>query len=255
MRERDTPAQMDLPYDERRRNVRGAFRCTRALLGPSVAVVDDVMTTGETLNEIASRAQESRRRARGQLGRGAHLPGQLMFNIVLVHPEIPPNAGNVIRLAANTGSRLHLVEPLGFTLEDRQLQARRPRLPRHGARGSTPRLGSLPPGARRAAPVRASPRAARATMPKSSSASAMRSCSAPRPRACRRAARGVRAPTRVCGCRCSPATAASTSPTPSPSSCSKPGARSAFSVPASQNRVLTPSTPAQSATSCTPLTY
>jgi len=45
-----------------------------------------------------------------------------MFNIVLVQPEIPPNAGNVIRLAANTGSRLHLVEPLGFTLEDRQLR-------------------------------------------------------------------------------------------------------------------------------------
>ena len=45
-----------------------------------------------------------------------------MFNIVLVHPEIPPNTGNVIRLAANTGSRLHLVEPLGFTLDDRQLK-------------------------------------------------------------------------------------------------------------------------------------
>ena len=45
-----------------------------------------------------------------------------MFNIVLVHPENPPNAGNVIRLAANTGSRLHLVEPLGFTMEDRQLR-------------------------------------------------------------------------------------------------------------------------------------
>jgi tRNA (cytidine/uridine-2'-O-)-methyltransferase len=45
-----------------------------------------------------------------------------MFNIVLVQPEIPPNAGNVIRLAANTGSRLHLVEPLGFTMEDRQLK-------------------------------------------------------------------------------------------------------------------------------------
>jgi len=54
VRERDTPAQMDLPYAERRRNVRGAFRCTRAILGGSVAVVDDVMTTGETLNEIAS---------------------------------------------------------------------------------------------------------------------------------------------------------------------------------------------------------
>jgi tRNA (cytidine/uridine-2'-O-)-methyltransferase len=45
-----------------------------------------------------------------------------VFNIVLVQPEIPPNAGNVIRLAANTGAHLHLVEPLGFTLDDRQLK-------------------------------------------------------------------------------------------------------------------------------------
>ncbi len=45
-----------------------------------------------------------------------------MFNIVLVAPEIPPNTGNVIRLAANTGCRLHLVEPLGFTMEDKQLR-------------------------------------------------------------------------------------------------------------------------------------
>jgi len=42
--------------------------------------------------------------------------------IVLVHPEIPPNTGNVIRLAANTGAALHLVEPLGFTLGDRELK-------------------------------------------------------------------------------------------------------------------------------------
>lgn len=41
-----------------------------------------------------------------------------MFNIVLVTPEIPPNTGNVIRLAANTGCRLHLVEPLGFAMTD-----------------------------------------------------------------------------------------------------------------------------------------
>ncbi|HWM41055.1 MAG TPA: ComF family protein [Burkholderiales bacterium] len=54
VRSRDTPPQMGLPYDERRRNVRGAFRCTRALAGESVAVVDDVMTTGATLNEVAS---------------------------------------------------------------------------------------------------------------------------------------------------------------------------------------------------------
>jgi tRNA (cytidine/uridine-2'-O-)-methyltransferase len=45
-----------------------------------------------------------------------------MFNIVLVEPEIPPNTGNVIRLAANTGCKLHLVEPLGFSMEDRQMR-------------------------------------------------------------------------------------------------------------------------------------
>jgi tRNA (cytidine/uridine-2'-O-)-methyltransferase len=41
-----------------------------------------------------------------------------MFNIVLVNPEIPPNTGNVIRLCANTGSKLHLIEPLGFQMTD-----------------------------------------------------------------------------------------------------------------------------------------
>jgi len=41
-----------------------------------------------------------------------------VFNVVLVAPEIPPNTGNVIRLAANTGCRLHLVEPLGFAMTD-----------------------------------------------------------------------------------------------------------------------------------------
>ncbi|MCH2242950.1 MAG: tRNA (uridine(34)/cytosine(34)/5-carboxymethylaminomethyluridine(34)-2'-O)-methyltransferase TrmL [Aquabacterium sp.] len=45
-----------------------------------------------------------------------------MFHIVLVQPEIPPNTGNVIRLAANTGCTLHLVEPLGFSMEDKLLQ-------------------------------------------------------------------------------------------------------------------------------------
>ena len=45
-----------------------------------------------------------------------------MFNIVLVHPEIPPNTGNVIRLAANTGCALHLIEPLGFSMDDRLLK-------------------------------------------------------------------------------------------------------------------------------------
>ena len=45
-----------------------------------------------------------------------------MLEIVLVQPEIPPNAGNVIRLAANTGAHLHLVEPLGFSMDHRQLK-------------------------------------------------------------------------------------------------------------------------------------
>lgn len=45
-----------------------------------------------------------------------------MFHIVLVSPEIPPNTGNVIRLAVNTGASLHLVRPLGFTLDDARLR-------------------------------------------------------------------------------------------------------------------------------------
>jgi tRNA (cytidine/uridine-2'-O-)-methyltransferase len=44
-----------------------------------------------------------------------------MFDVVLYEPEIPPNTGNILRLAVNTGSRLHLVRPLGFTLRDKQL--------------------------------------------------------------------------------------------------------------------------------------
>lgn len=45
-----------------------------------------------------------------------------MFHIVLVEPEIPPNTGNVIRLAANTGCLLHLVEPLGFSMDDKHMR-------------------------------------------------------------------------------------------------------------------------------------
>jgi tRNA (cytidine/uridine-2'-O-)-methyltransferase len=45
-----------------------------------------------------------------------------MFHIVLVQPEIPPNTGNIIRLAANTGCSLHLVEPLGFSMQDKQMR-------------------------------------------------------------------------------------------------------------------------------------
>jgi tRNA (cytidine/uridine-2'-O-)-methyltransferase len=44
-----------------------------------------------------------------------------MFHVILYQPEIPPNTGNIIRLCANTGCQLHLIQPLGFTLEDKQL--------------------------------------------------------------------------------------------------------------------------------------
>ena len=44
------------------------------------------------------------------------------FDVLLYQPEIPPNTGNVIRLCANTGARLHLIEPLGFAMEDKQLR-------------------------------------------------------------------------------------------------------------------------------------
>ncbi len=45
-----------------------------------------------------------------------------MFHIVLFQPEIPPNTGNIIRLCANTGTQLHLIEPLGFSLDHKQLR-------------------------------------------------------------------------------------------------------------------------------------
>jgi tRNA (cytidine/uridine-2'-O-)-methyltransferase len=45
-----------------------------------------------------------------------------MFHIILFEPEIPPNTGNIIRLCANTGSHLHLIEPLGFTWDDKRLR-------------------------------------------------------------------------------------------------------------------------------------
>ena len=45
-----------------------------------------------------------------------------MFHIVLYQPEIPPNTGNIIRLCANSGSALHLIHPLGFSLDDKKLR-------------------------------------------------------------------------------------------------------------------------------------
>ena len=45
-----------------------------------------------------------------------------MFHVVLFQPEIPPNTGNIIRLCANSGCQLHLIEPLGFELDDKRLR-------------------------------------------------------------------------------------------------------------------------------------
>lgn len=50
------------------------------------------------------------------------MPTPPLFHVILFEPEIPPNTGNVIRLCANTGARLHLVKPLGFDLDDKQLR-------------------------------------------------------------------------------------------------------------------------------------
>lgn len=51
-----------------------------------------------------------------------HILGVTLFHVVLVEPEIPPNTGNVIRLCANTGAQLHLIEPLGFPLDDAKMR-------------------------------------------------------------------------------------------------------------------------------------
>ena len=60
------------------------------------------------------------------LGRNTKLhtytASQTMFHVVLYQPEIPPNTGNIMRLCANTGAHLHLIEPLGFRLEDKDLK-------------------------------------------------------------------------------------------------------------------------------------
>ena len=58
-----------------------------------------------------------------------------MFNVVLYQPEIPPNTGNIIRLCANTNSKLHLIEPLGFSIDEKSL--RRAGLDYHNTHHST----------------------------------------------------------------------------------------------------------------------
>lgn len=55
-------------------------------------------------------------------GRSAPPPDRALIQVVLYEPEIPPNTGNIIRLCANTGASLHLIEPLGFALDDKRLR-------------------------------------------------------------------------------------------------------------------------------------
>src|SRR5690606_28650647 len=69
-----------------------------------------------------SRAWIPARAAASSTGAASRCPGERVIDIILHQPEIPPNTGNAIRLCANTGARLHLVRPLGFDIEDRQLR-------------------------------------------------------------------------------------------------------------------------------------
>ena len=154
-----------------------------------------------------------------------------MFDVILFQPEIPPNTGNVIRLCANTGARLHLVGPLGFTLEDKQL--RRAGLDYHEYAtlqvhdDLEPRWRRSPaPTARRRGCSR-SARAARCATTAAPTRRATRSCSAGNPRPAGRRARARARRRSACACRCARTTAASTCPTRSRWWCSRRGASAA----------------------------
>ena len=133
LRTRATPPQAELPHKARHKNVRGAFECRADFSGQRLLLIDDVMTTGQ---RVRPRPQAAWRR-RG--GRCRHHPcakalnpcsnsplppfeSCRVFAVVLYQPEIPPNTGNIIRLCANTGAELHLVEPLGFDITDKGLR-------------------------------------------------------------------------------------------------------------------------------------
>jgi hypothetical protein len=133
----------------------------------------------------------------------------MMFRIVLVAPEIPPNTGNVIRLAANTGCALHLVEPLGFSMEDRLM--RRAGLDYHEyaeVRGTRAGRPCWKPSGPPRPPVRPHhPRHARGPR----RGVRARRLAGVRLRIRRPAASGARrvpAGRSACGCRCAPASAA-----------------------------------------------
>jgi tRNA (cytidine/uridine-2'-O-)-methyltransferase len=134
VRQLDTRAQSGVSPHERADNIRGAFAIDDPDLvaGRHVGIVDDVMTSGSTLEELAATfkrfgaarvsnlvfARTPPRLYNGRL----HARRISLFHVVLVEPEIPPNTGNVIRLCANTGAQLHLIEPLGFPLDDAKMR-------------------------------------------------------------------------------------------------------------------------------------
>jgi tRNA (cytidine/uridine-2'-O-)-methyltransferase len=107
-----------------------------------------------------------------------------VFHVVLVTPEIPPNTGNAIRLCANTGCSLHLVEPLGFTLSDASCAAPGLTTPKWPASRC---IRTGPPAARRWAnpPVCADHQGELAVTPAPTICPATRLCSAPNLGGCR----------------------------------------------------------------------
>ena len=87
-----------------------------------LGLVDDVLTSGSTLDEAAACCKAAGGRDRVQPGSRAHAIICTMFQVVLVEPQIPPNTGNVIRLCANSGARLHLIQPLGFPIDHAKMR-------------------------------------------------------------------------------------------------------------------------------------
>lgn len=132
-----------------------------------------------------------------------------MFNVVLVAPEIPPNTGNVIRLCANTGARLHLIEPLGFPLDDAKM--RRAGLDYHEyAEMRVHRDWDAFVAAESPDPTRMFAFTTRGSGASTTTRScrATGSCSAPKPADCRPSFSSAFRASSACACRCGPATAA-----------------------------------------------
>ena len=159
-----------------------------------------------------------------QSGKGDSPP---VFHVILFEPEIPPNAGNAIRLCANTGATLHLVRPLGFTPGRRAREARGARLSRDVAGAGARDPGGVPRGARRCACLRG--RNIGFAMLRRGALPGRRRVPvrARDGRACRRKPWPAGRPNAWSACRWCPGTAASTCRTRSRSWCSRPGGSSA----------------------------